>query len=292
MYSVVLTAMLTAGTAAAPDWGCWGGCHGCWGGCYGCCGGCYGCYGCCGGCYGCYGCYGCWGGCHGCCGGVVYYYSCCGGCWGCCGGYAQPTYVVPVPEKKPEKKSDKKPEEAAAPNEGTVIVQLPADAQLFVDDQLADLTSATRWFVTPALAMDKDYYYTIRAEATRAGRTLAQSARVVVRAGQVSRVNFDDLTSASAVKVTREAAAAAAHVTVRLPESATLYVDDVACPQRNTAERAFDTPKLLAGRTYHYTLRVELVRDGRTVKEDRRIDMQAGQKVDVDFTSMGSVASR
>jgi uncharacterized protein (TIGR03000 family) len=140
--------------------------------------------------------------------------------------------------------------------------------------------------------MDRDYYYTIKAEADRNGRTLTQSHRVPVHAGQVSRVDFGDLTSADAVKVTREAAPAPARITVRLPEKASLYVDDVLCPQKDTAERSFETPTLDPGKTYHYTLRVELVRDGRTLKEDRRIDMKAGKKIDVDFTDMGAVASR
>jgi uncharacterized protein (TIGR03000 family) len=202
----------------------------------------------------------------------------------------QPVYVAPSApggaiEIKPEKKS-------AAPNQATVIVQLPADARMTVDGQVADLTSATRSFITPALEMDRDYYYTIKAEADRNGRTLAQSKRVLLRAGQVSRVDFGDLTSADAVKVTREGTPAPARITVRLPEKANLYVDDVLCPQKDAAQRSFDTPTLEPGRTYHYTLRVEMVRDGRTVKEDRRIDMQAGKKIDVDFSDMGAVASR
>lgn len=307
MYSLVLATMLTAGTAGAPAWGChgcWGGCHGCCGGCYGCygcCGGCYGCYGCCGGCYGCWGgcygcsgCYGCWGcsGCYGCWGGGYYpshaYYDCYG-CWGCHGCYGsvviQPVYVAPPPAAKPEEKKK------AAANQATVIVQLPADARLTVDGKGADLTSATRSFITPALEMDRDYYYTIKAEADRDGRALTQTKRVLVRAGQVSRVDFGDLTSAEAVKVTREASPAPARITVRLPEKADLYVDDVLCPQKDSAERSFETPTLEPGRTYHYALRVELVRDGRTVKEDRRIDMRAGKKIDVDFTDMGTIAT-
>ncbi len=84
MYSIVLATVLTAGSTA-PDLGWRTGCYGCWGcsGCYGyssCygCYGCSGCYGCWGGCYGYSSCYGCWGGCYG---------GCYGGCWGCSGCY-------------------------------------------------------------------------------------------------------------------------------------------------------------------------------------------------------------
>src|SRR5271165_5908685 len=110
MYTVVLMAALTTGSAA-PDCHWFRGCHGGYGGCYGghnsWYGGCYG-----GGCYG-YGCYGCGGygggygggytpvsyGCYGCYGGY--------GCYGCYGGipYAAPytapqTYIPPMTDPK------------------------------------------------------------------------------------------------------------------------------------------------------------------------------------------------
>ncbi len=293
MYSMVLAAMLMAGPADAPAWGgCWG-CHGCCGGCYGCCGGCYGCwgchgcYGCCGGCYGCwgcsgcYGCYGCCGGCYGCCGGC---YGCwgCSGCYGCYGGVvAYPAYyVASAPAPAPDVK-------VAAANQATVIVQLPADARLYVDGQKADLTSAKRSFITPALEAGREYYYTIKAETDRDGGTLSQSRRVIVRAGQVARVDFGDLTGPAVT----DADSAPAHVTVRLPENARLFVDDVACPQKSRTP-SFDTPKLDAGKTYAYTLRVDVDRDGVTHSLTRRVELRAGKRVNVDFTERGSVASR
>lgn len=316
MYSLVLAAMLTAGPASAPAWGCHGcsschsccgGCYGChcsggWGctgcsgccggGCYGCCGGCYGCYGCtgCYGCYGGYGCYGCYGGCYGCCGGC---YGCCGGCtgWpGCygCYGYAAVApvgvgYVAAAPTALPAATAV-----APAADRATVVVQLPADARLWVDGRQADLTSATRSFQTPALEKDRDYFYTVQADATRDGVMRSQSARVLVRAGEVSRVDFGDLRGGA--RVTPDAAAAPAHVTVRLPENARLFVDDVPAPR--TARGGFDTPRLDPGKTYYYTLRAETTRDGKTRSESRRVELQAGRQVEVDFTDLAAVASR
>jgi uncharacterized protein (TIGR03000 family) len=301
MYSVVLATMLMAGTTSAPDWGCrgcYGCCNGCCGGYYSCCSccGCCGCYGgfyshgCCGCCAGgwCSGCYGCCcsGGCYGwytnwcgCCGG---YYSCYGCCGCCCGGVVilQPAYVAPA-AKVLIGKSD-------AASTAKVIVQLPADARMSVDGQLADLTSATRSFVTPELEPGKDYYYTIQAEATRDGQVRSKSQRVIVRAGQTSRVDFGDLTGTVA---TIQEAPAPAHLTVQLPESARLFVDNVACPQ-TSSKRSFDTPKLEPGKTYYYTLRAELVRDGQTVSESRRVDVKAGKEINVSFGDMTSLAQR
>jgi uncharacterized protein (TIGR03000 family) len=174
-------------------------------------------------------------------------------------------------------------------NQGTVVVQLPTDARMWVDGKLADLTSSSRTFLTPALEKDRDYYYTIRAEATRDGKSLAQNARVVVRAGQMSRVDFGDLRTVA--QVTPAVGAAPAHITVRLPANAKLYVDDVPAPQ-TSARQTFDTPRLEPGRVYYYMLRAETTLNGRARSESRRVELQAGKRVEVDFTDLATVASR
>jgi uncharacterized protein (TIGR03000 family) len=69
-----------------------------------------------------------------------------------------------------------------------------------------------------------------------------------------------------------------ARVTIALPADARLWVDNVVCPVRS-----FTTPQLEPGRKYFYTLRAELVRDGRTVAETRRIIVSAGQETNVSF---------
>ena len=210
MYSMVLMAALTTGGATA-DWhchrhggccGCYGGCYGCWGGCYG---GCYGCYGgCWGGCYG--GCYGGWGGCYGCWGG----YS----SWGCCGCmgtyYGAPTYpgsIVPsgvapggympggpAGEQLPAPGTDKdKDKKTMAPSKAKLIVELPADAKLYIDDLPMKNASGTRAFSTPTLDPGQAYYYMVRAEVMRDGKPVSETRRVIVRAGQTIRADFRDL---------------------------------------------------------------------------------------------------
>lgn len=218
MYSVVLMAALTAGgEAPACHWGhggchgcygcsgcsgCWGCCGGCYGGCYGGCHGCSGCWGCCGGCWGgyssCYGCYGCYG-CHG-----------CWGCGGCYGGYSGAPVVIepgsghmesapaegeaPAEKVKPPKKEPKKDAQGAAPSpRARVIVSLPADAKLYVNDQLMRSTSARRVFRTPELDSAQTYYYVMRAEILRDGKTVSQTRRVTVRPGAVIEASFGEL---------------------------------------------------------------------------------------------------
>jgi uncharacterized protein (TIGR03000 family) len=179
----------------------------------------------------------------------------------------------------------------AKANQATVIVQVPADARLYVDGERVDRSATTHRFLTPPLEMGRGYFYTLKAEATRNGQTVSQAQRVIVRASQVSRVDFGDLSSASAIQVKQEPLPAPAHLTVRVPEKAQLFVDDVACPQKSGV-RSFDTPQLEPGKTYHYTLRLETVEDGQKVAKTQRVELRAGKQVEVDFTGGTAVVSR
>jgi uncharacterized protein (TIGR03000 family) len=210
--------------------------------------------------YSCHGCYGCY------------------GCYGCCGGVIVQPYKPPAP-----KKDDKKKEETANPNQATIIVQVPAEAKMFVDGQEANLTSTSRRFVTPALETGRDYYYTIKAELVREGKTLADSKHVVFRAGQTVKVDFGDMSTAKVVPQ-----AAPATVTVRLPADARLTIDGIDCPL-TSATRTFDTPKLDPGQRYAYTIKAELIREGKTRAASKKVIVEAGKKVDVDFTDLPSL---
>ncbi len=180
MYSVVLMAALTAG-AEAPD--CWWK-HGCYS-----CNGCYGCAGCYG-CYGCNGCYGCHGGgwqCHG-----------CYGCYGChgCTGYAPGVVIPSGPEKAPPPKEEKEKKGEAA-SKAKLIVEVPADAKLYIDDQLMKIESPRRVFNTPRLDKDQAYYYILRVQVVREGKTYSETRRVIIRAGDEVRASFPELEDAA-----------------------------------------------------------------------------------------------
>jgi uncharacterized protein (TIGR03000 family) len=216
MYSVVLMAALTAGTTT-PSWG-WGhgskGSHGGWGGKHGShgasdYGGCYGCYrgygyggsGCSGGAY--YGGYGFGGygsgstyaaGCYG----AGWYASGCYGA-GCAGTPHPPSQVTPpagpsgapAPERVPAPKKEE--QKTTALDQALLIVNLPADAKLYVDDKLTTATSDRRVFNSPGLADGQEYYYILRAEVVREGKTQSKTKRVLFHARDVIETSFPDL---------------------------------------------------------------------------------------------------
>lgn len=186
-----------------------GGCHGCRGG--GCSGGCYG------GCYG--GGYGCYGSGYGCCGGGYGGYGCGGGYYGAPGGrpMQQQSYYYGyegqpffyggpdqgqyrgAPDQQGEPQRDRRPadrgrrpdEQGRAEMPATVIVRLPAEATLTIDDQPTRSTSDVRTFVSPPLEPGKTFHYVLKAQVVRDGKTLTRTERVAVEAGREARVTFD-----------------------------------------------------------------------------------------------------
>jgi uncharacterized protein (TIGR03000 family) len=201
-------------------YGGYGGCYGGYGGCYG--GGCYG-----GGCYGggyAYGCYGGYGGGYGRGYGSGYgmmNYGYGGGYgggygrgygmmnYGYGGGYYGPgTYRMPGTGDRERfnpadtggggnkggdegNNNDQYQQEVQKPAKAKIIVRLPADAKLTIDDQPTKSTRARRVFSSPALQPGRTYYYNLAATIVREGRPVITRQRVRVRPGEVTRVSFD-----------------------------------------------------------------------------------------------------
>jgi uncharacterized protein (TIGR03000 family) len=170
--------------------GCYGGCYGGGrggrrGGCHGCCGGCYG-----GGCYG-----GGYGGCmgmgYGGCMGMGYgggcYGSGYGGCYG--GGGMMMQGGMTTPEKAPTPKT-KPSKETMLPAPATILVALPADAKLLIDNEATTSTGTSRVFQSPVLNAGKEYHYTLKAEAVRDGKPVKAEQVVSVRAGETTPVTL------------------------------------------------------------------------------------------------------
>jgi uncharacterized protein (TIGR03000 family) len=195
--------------------GCYGGGYGgCYGGGYG--GGYGGCYG--GGYGGCYGggyggCYG--GGYGGCYGGT--YAGCYGGGYGmgCYGGVISGgTYpagtVVPGGKPPEDVKKMPKPETGTKPPEetflapdaapATLVVSLPADAKLTIDDNPTASTSERRVFVTPSLKMGKEYHYSLKAEVVRDGKPVVIEKVVAVKPGEQTQVTLSVPTTTVAAR--------------------------------------------------------------------------------------------
>jgi uncharacterized protein (TIGR03000 family) len=72
-----------------------------------------------------------------------------------------------------------------------ILVHLPADAKLTVDDHATTSTSATREFITPPLERGRIFHYTLKAEFVRGGETIRVEKNVPVRADKETTVTLD-----------------------------------------------------------------------------------------------------
>lgn len=193
MYSIVLMAALSTSAAEpACHWGCGfraHGCHGCYGSCYG---------RACHGCYGCSGCYGCYGGCYG----YGYGYSCAGcyGCWGARSNYAPIYMEQQAPEKIPAPKKDVKEPPKEDLGQARIIIDVPQGAKLFIDGKQMKTEGSKRVFRTPTLNATQTYYYEVKTEVVRDGKTYTDSKRLVFRAGQDVTASFQEPVIATAAK--------------------------------------------------------------------------------------------
>jgi uncharacterized protein (TIGR03000 family) len=168
------------------------------------------------------------------------------------------------------------------PEPGKVQLEVPADAVVFVDDKSL---GAARDFVTPPLEAGSDHFYRFEATVVRDGRNITRVKRVAVRPGATVRLTYEEMESGDRWTPAEEAGAPA-QFTVRLPADARLTIDDVVCPLTSDV-RAFATPSLVPGREYSYRFKAEVVRDGRTVAQERRVTFRPGERVTVSFENLG-----
>ena len=131
-------------------------------------------------CHGCYGCYGGWS-CFGSPSSVAGYglpYS---------SGPVPPVVVVPgtspiAPQPLPNKEG--------AMLRSTVIIEVPGNAKLYVDDNLMKGTESQRVFQTPPLNADETYFYDIRVETMVNGRVSTDRQRIMIHPGETVSAAF------------------------------------------------------------------------------------------------------
>lgn len=101
-----------------------------------------------------------------------------------------PVYASPVAVTRPVVTAP------AAPEFAYVVVQVPADATLYLGGNRTSTTGAVRKFKVPVTDASRSYPYTVRAELTRNGQVyVAQSTETLV-AGETLTVRVNDVAAA------------------------------------------------------------------------------------------------
>jgi uncharacterized protein (TIGR03000 family) len=91
-------------------------------------------------------------------------------------------------------------EEARIAAPATIVVSLPANATLRVDDYNTVSKSARRVFVSPKLEAGKEFYYTLTGEIQRDGKPVLATKQISIRAGEETRVMLEFSAAAVASK--------------------------------------------------------------------------------------------
>lgn len=75
-------------------------------------------------------------------------------------------------------------------NVAHIKVEVPADAEVWIEDQPTQQTGTTRWFVTPKLDRGETFVYEIRARWTEQGQPVEQRQQITLQAGEQTNVVF------------------------------------------------------------------------------------------------------
>ena len=101
------------------------------------------------------------------------------------GSVRNPVYYHAAPVTKPAPPPIMQGEKVAH-----ILVEVPADAEVWIEDQKTQQGGASRWFISPALEANLVYEYRIRARWTEQGQQVEQTQRVRVQAGERPTVSF------------------------------------------------------------------------------------------------------
>ena len=71
-----------------------------------------------------------------------------------------------------------------------IIVEVPEDAEVWIEDQKTQQAGTSRWFVSPPLEPAQLYEYRIRAQWKEEGQTVEQTQKITVQPGRRATVGF------------------------------------------------------------------------------------------------------
>jgi len=104
-------------------------------------------------------------------------------------------------EEMKKKKDEKREKEKEDAKEAKLLVELPADARLFIDGNLMKSGSTRCGVVTPPLEPSQTYYYEVKVELVRHGHTLVDTQRIRLIPGELVTANFNNLENRAAAIV-------------------------------------------------------------------------------------------
>lgn len=228
------------------------------------------------------------------CGGGSYGYV---GGWGCSSGYCAmapaPTPLTrpALPAKTPVAATYNR-KDALSRDSALLLVKVPAEAKVFINDQLTVSTGADREYVSRDLLSGPQYKFVVRAEFVHNGRTASENKTVQLTAGQTANLDFTqgEANAQTAGSIAAQSPETHTTLTVRVPADAKLYLYGHEM-KANGPVREFSTTKLPAGsRWAKYPIRAVMEKDGQQQVREQTVSIKAGEshEVSINFENPAS----
>jgi uncharacterized protein (TIGR03000 family) len=164
----------------------------------------------------------------------------------------------------------------------TAILSLsvPRDAKVFINGSLTSTPGARRSYVSRNLKPNREYRYKVKAVVVRDGKEVVRNELVSLKTGTVKSVAMDFTSS----PVTSLA--------LKVPADAKVTLHGKTTSASGTL-RHYATSKLDSGKTWNdYTVLVSVKRDGKTVVQEKKIDMTSGETYSLTFDFDSKVGSQ
>jgi len=169
--------------------------------------------------------------------------------------------------------------------DGTLIVEVPAEAKIYVNDRLTSTPGEIREYISRNLVRGYNYSYEVRAEMEVDGKTVTETKKVDLRAGQNVRLAFNMAPAATDEVETS--------ITVKVPANAKVNLggNDT---KASGETRVFRTSALgKDGEWKDYKIVVTAEVDGREITKEQTFDLKAGENKELTFDfDAANVAAR
>jgi uncharacterized protein (TIGR03000 family) len=161
-----------------------------------------------------------------------------------------------------------------AKGDGTLVVEVPAKAKIFVNDRLTSTPGEVREYVSRNLTRGYNYTYEVRAELEVDGKMVTETKKVDLRAGQQMKLAFNLAPATQEVETS---------ITVKVPANAKVNLGGN--DTNATGEtRVFRTSALNAGGEWKdYKIVVTAEIDGRQITKEQTFDLKAGENRELTF---------
>lgn len=169
--------------------------------------------------------------------------------------------------------------------DGTLVVEVPAEAKIYVNDRLTNTPGAVREYVSRNLVRGYNYSYEVRAEMEVDGKTVTETKKVDLRAGQNVKLAFNLAPAASDEVETS--------ITVKVPANAKVNLGGNDTKAEGET-RVFRTSALRTGGEWKdYKIVVTAEVDGREMTKEQTFDLKAGENKELSFDfDAANVAAR